>query len=179
MTWSTATAILILLMGSADFRTRERATMALQAAGEPAIPHLVAAEQSEDAEIAQRAYWIVDEHLLALAKRGELLPAGWIGLPSVHYCDLPDVQWSNYRWFAAEQLKATTYPEYEADAVYRFATVFLCRDLAANHFSGHDLRDMLDAMAAAEIKECRRFDLPCLGLPRRQRWIEPSGRQPR
>ena len=59
-------AILIALLGSPSFATREAATEAL-AAQYPALPHLQAAARSPDPEVAFRAGRLVERHRAVLA----------------------------------------------------------------------------------------------------------------
>jgi hypothetical protein len=63
--------ILILQLGSDDFRERELAMRALQSAGPLAGPHLIVAARSADTEIARRAELILRSKSREAASRAK------------------------------------------------------------------------------------------------------------
>ena len=135
--------ILTALLGSSSFPEREVAFRVLSAS--VWLPLCERLENHHDAEVAGRAWTIVDARYLALARKGKLLPRGWTKLPWISGLAL---HYHEYLSAARDSACGDGPPDWPD---YREATRLLLRDLAGwGWFTGHELRELVDRLGWAE-----------------------------
>jgi hypothetical protein len=149
--------ILIALLGSDDFRTRERAH-ALVWEGMPYWAPLVEqCENSPDPEVAGRCWYMTEKYLLQLALAGDLRPPGYKQLPLIE--KIPHHlghSFCNWIWWYREAV-AIMRP---ADPS-RQATRALVIDMLRRGYDVRFVRDVLSEMARAEYsRTMKRYQPP-------------------
>jgi len=149
-------------LGSEDFATRQRASAALLAMGDAALPALRRHERDEDAEVRHRVEALLEAYH---GRAGDMLPDGWKVLPWVDSIvpapnePEPSPALSAYRHWG-DYLALAGGADVPPWPNYRAATRIMLCDLSRAGWSRDQLKALLNRMAAWEKVWCERRNYP-------------------
>lgn len=148
-------ALLISMLGSPHFATRQAASASLEQLGDRALPALLASVADSDPEVRQRVGRLIEARRPAIVDR---LAARH---PELRVDALP-LNYPNRWWVVGDYLACVAWPDYSSEegesdgppsAPYRNAVRFLIVDLLYNGTSYADVSRLLDRMAERQAKE--------------------------